>query len=220
MVSVTVALLITFLISLVQASDEQGSMSGEELFRLNCASCHGQNLQGNPPVYPSLKDVSKRLSRSAVHNQIRQGKNLMPPFAHLSQEQREAIIDYLFSGTSKTVKAVTGAEKGEMLVRGNCLSCHRINPDDPRPAEARGMEPAHLAGVAQRFSYAEFVNIINRGPCYMPSFNHLSNKEKESIYAFLETVKDEGNQAGTQRGRWGWRNHDRCGGGRCGGCRR
>ncbi|HGY56747.1 MAG TPA: c-type cytochrome [Caldithrix abyssi] len=214
------ALFITLLITLVQASDGQGAMSGKELFKLNCAGCHGQNLQGNPPVYPSLQDVSKRLSRSAVHNQIQQGKNLMPPFAHLSEEQREAIIDYLFSGTSKSVKAVTGAEKGEMLVRGNCLSCHRINPDDPRPTEARGMEPAHLSGAAQRFSYARFVNIIDRGPCYMPSFSHLSETDKESIYAYLETLKDEGTQVNRRSGRWGWHGQGRCGSGRCGGCRR
>ena len=197
---------------------EESATTGKDLFRMNCAACHGVNLQGNPPMYPSLSDISGKLSRTAVDKQIQTGKNQMPSFAHLSEEQRKAIVDYLFEGKETTVEAAVGADKGRMLVKGNCLTCHRLKADDPRPAEACRMEPAHLAGAAERFSFESFRNIIDRGPCYMPSFSYLSIEDKESIYSYLKTVKDDSGETISRR-HGVWRGgRGRHGMGRCG-CR-
>jgi mono/diheme cytochrome c family protein len=190
--------------------------TGRELFQLNCSGCHGKNLQGNPPTYPSLIGISKKLSRTEIQNQIQNGKNLMPSFGFLAEEQKGAIVDFLLTGTEKKVDEASAAEKGRMLVHSNCLSCHRLAPTDPRPAGARWMQPPLLAGVGQRFGIGQFKSIINRGPCYMPSFSYLEEVDKENIYAFLETQKHPGQENG-MTGRRRWRGDDRCGGsGRCG----
>ena len=72
--------------------------SGEREYAINCASCHGPDLEGDPQQsIPALIDLA---DRGDVHGIIRNGRGVMPSFAHLANEQREAIVSYLFDGLS------------------------------------------------------------------------------------------------------------------------
>jgi mono/diheme cytochrome c family protein len=187
-------LFISFIIiSAANSFGQTTSMSGKDIYRLNCSGCHGPNREGNPPAYPALQGIDKKMSRMDVTRQIKNGKNIMPAFAHLSQDQINAVLAYLFDGKEQKLGIVSKVQQGEMLVRSNCISCHRLSGDDPYPPQARMMEPAYLGGTAQRFSFDEIVNILDRGRCYMPSFSHFTKEEKKDIYTFLETLKDDRN---------------------------
>ncbi len=176
------------------------SMSGEDIYRLNCSGCHGPNREGNPPAYQALQGIDKKMSRMDVTHQIKNGKNIMSAFAHLSQDQINAVLAYLFDGKEQKLEPVSEVQQGEMLVRSNCISCHRLSGDDPYPPQARIMEPAFLGGAAQRFSFDEIVDILDRGRCYMPSFGHFTKDEKKDIYTFLETLKGDENIPVSQKG--------------------
>lgn len=49
--------------------------NGEEVFKQNCAACHGQDLTGG--VGPNLTDVGSRLSQDEIEGIIENGKGAM-----------------------------------------------------------------------------------------------------------------------------------------------
>ena len=68
---------------------------GESVYKANCAACHQANGTGLPPNFPSL--VGSSVVTGAPVAQILQllkGKNLMPPFGHLSDADLAAVITY------------------------------------------------------------------------------------------------------------------------------
>lgn len=218
--SLTGLLMLTILVLyLILSGTENGSqndfVSGRDLFRLNCSACHGEDMAGNAPTFPSLLRIDGKMTKMEIAIQIKNGKNIMPSFSHLSEDQIDAIVEFVYSGEEKMMVENIG-NPGEMLVQSNCLRCHRLTVSDPRPQDARWMEPAHLAGVDSRFSFNEFLTILENGRCYMPSFSHFAEAEKEKIYLFLKTLKsfeneNEENLAGCWPRKSGRSRTNRCG---------
>lgn len=176
-------------------------VTGQDLYRLNCAGCHGLDRKGNLPNYPSLIEIKDKLTKTEVRMQIKNGKDLMPPMAHLSDKEIDGIMGYLFDENENaqivTIAALTPEKQGEMLFKSNCAGCHRATTDDPKPQNANThlcsmMEPAVLAGTTKRFTKDEFLNILETGPCYMPSFSYMKQEEKEALYAYLKTLESKG----------------------------
>ena len=67
------------------------------LYKNNCASCHGDNLQGAPPTFPSLVDIGKRRTPEELKSIIREGTGRMPAFAYLEKNVDE-IVEFLETG--------------------------------------------------------------------------------------------------------------------------
>ncbi len=70
------------------------------LYKNNCAGCHGNDLKGAPPTYPSLVDIGKRRTREELTTVIREGNGRMPGFSHLGRNLDE-IVDFLITGQDK-----------------------------------------------------------------------------------------------------------------------
>lgn len=70
-----------------------------------CASCHGVNMAGSPPEFPSLLGISKRLSLAQISSTIQRGGKRMPNFSDLSQEQLSALVQYVASGKNASVES-------------------------------------------------------------------------------------------------------------------
>lgn len=69
--------------------------AGEPVYKANCAACHQANGTGIPPSFPTL--VGSALVAGDAKPQIEQllkGKNLMPPFRHLSDSDLAAVATY------------------------------------------------------------------------------------------------------------------------------
>jgi len=195
-----------------EATPDVVSVSGESLFQKNCAACHGNNLQGNPPAFPSLVSIEKRKSREQVEDLLKTGGKVMPSFAHLSETERKAISGFLFgiSTESEVVTDLPPDENGRNLVVANCVRCHRLTPDDPQPPGQKrwGMQPAVLGGITGKYEFSDFEYVLNSGPCYMPSFASLGTADKEDIYTYLQTM--EGSRAAVYSG-YRMRGDHRCG---------
>lgn len=111
---------------------------GEELFQQNCSGCHQADARGIPGTFPPLVENPDLQDREYITRTIREGRSgpievqgqhydgVMPPFANLTDEEVEALADYL----QNTLNANSGAE----------------TPTVAPPTE----EPPRLAGDAER----------------------------------------------------------------------
>lgn len=69
--------------------------TGEKLYQLHCASCHGQERQG-AHFYPSLIGLEKSYSPREVRKLITNGSGLMPAMDQIPNAQKSAIVAFLF----------------------------------------------------------------------------------------------------------------------------
>lgn len=95
---------------------------GRAVYLSHCASCHGADLKGSPPEFPSLVGVGSRLPHADLAYQISRGGGRMPGFGQLGHEALENVIEYL----------QTGRDVGQSSsVTGEGAS---VSPPSPAPA--------------------------------------------------------------------------------------
>jgi len=82
-----------------------GEETGESLYTRYCAACHKSDKSGQPPEFPSLVDIAGRRSVDEVASVVYEGGGRMPAFAQLHGAARRAIVRYVMSGESETVRA-------------------------------------------------------------------------------------------------------------------
>jgi quinoprotein glucose dehydrogenase len=80
------------------------------LYKNNCATCHGSDLKGAPPTFPSLVDIGQRRSKAGIAGIIREGSGRMPGFDHLGKGI-DQIVDFLITGKDTTVVDPEAAKK-------------------------------------------------------------------------------------------------------------
>ncbi len=78
---------------------------GRTLYLQSCASCHRDNQRGAPPQIPSLVGVARRRPEGDLYRIIRKGEGRMPGFPSLSDEEVDALVDYIRTGRSRRVAA-------------------------------------------------------------------------------------------------------------------
>lgn len=76
--------------------------AGKILYTRNCSACHGADLKGNGQ-FPPLLQIAQRLKPDAAKNVIEKGRGMMPSFSKLEQEEKNAILSYLY-GTNNNTK--------------------------------------------------------------------------------------------------------------------
>jgi mono/diheme cytochrome c family protein len=181
-------------------------ITGNELFQKNCSVCHGIKLQGNPPTFPSLVNISQKLSKNQISELLKTGRNVMPNFSHLSNSEREAIVGYLYGELIETeiVTEVTSIERGENLFIAKCATCHQPNKTSNPNVTLNywKMKPINLGGISKAYNLDQFKKLVNLGSCSMPSFASMDNKNIEDIYTYLNTLKSSSKNSnnGKRRG--------------------
>lgn len=70
---------------------------GSVLYQTQCAVCHGSDRAGNPPAFPSLIDLDKRLTEKQVIETIHNGKGRMPGFPALLDARLDQLLDFVKS---------------------------------------------------------------------------------------------------------------------------
>ncbi|HLE57177.1 MAG TPA: PQQ-binding-like beta-propeller repeat protein, partial [Rhodothermia bacterium] len=72
--------------------------TGRDLYMMHCAACHGPDRKGSSDQsFPTLENVSARMTEDQISNQIALGKGFMPSFGFLSEQERIAITEYVVS---------------------------------------------------------------------------------------------------------------------------
>ena len=70
------------------------------LYLNQCAACHGDQLQGSPPQFPSLQSLIGRTA-GQLSTVIRQGIGRMPAFPNIRPADLDSLVEFLLSGESK-----------------------------------------------------------------------------------------------------------------------
>lgn len=84
--------------------------TGETVYKANCQACHQPNGKGLPPSFPSLVGSAVVKGPDAAQiTQLIKGKNLMPPFKHLSDTDLAAVITYTRNSWGNSGNAVQPA---------------------------------------------------------------------------------------------------------------
>jgi len=94
-----------------QPAAAPASADGQKVYTTQCAACHQATGQGMPPSFPSL--VNSAVVNGPVEAHIQQtlkGKNLMPPFAHLSDADIAAALTYERTSWGNKGGAVTAEQ--------------------------------------------------------------------------------------------------------------
>jgi cytochrome c oxidase subunit II len=93
------------------AAAPAAAADGEKVYNAQCAACHQPGGQGMPPSFPSLKGSAVANGPADAHIQhALKGKNLMPPFAHLSDADLAAAISYERTSWGNKGGAVTAEQ--------------------------------------------------------------------------------------------------------------
>lgn len=112
--------------ALAASSQQSNLQAGKALYLAQCSACHGIDRRGgetNPALgaNPSLVGIEKmsnmspglKFDEASFKSLITSGRNTMPPFGHLSAEQKTAIASYVLNLESKQKEAFssTGTEE-------------------------------------------------------------------------------------------------------------
>jgi quinoprotein glucose dehydrogenase len=71
--------------------------TGNILYLVNCAACHGQDKKGSGKDFPSLVSIGKKRTKNEIQTIVKSGSGRMPSFQRLSDEDRTAIVNYLLN---------------------------------------------------------------------------------------------------------------------------
>jgi quinoprotein glucose dehydrogenase len=75
--------------------------SAKGIYSGQCSMCHGEKMAGSPPAIPSLIGVADRLSEHQIAMTVMEGKGRMPAFPNLSEEQLDALLDFVVNGKDR-----------------------------------------------------------------------------------------------------------------------
>ncbi len=80
----------------MRTNNQQDDNLGYRSYLINCSTCHGSDRRGIPSSdFPSLLGLSDNYSTDYVTEVIINGQGKMPGFPQLSQEEHEALMEYI-----------------------------------------------------------------------------------------------------------------------------
>ncbi len=74
---------------------------GKGVYSKYCVACHGPELKGNGPSYPSLVNIASKYNRVQLSGLIHNGKNMMPAFRQISDHDLDALSAFLLKEPEK-----------------------------------------------------------------------------------------------------------------------
>ena len=137
--------------SLGALAPEHGGSPGQTTYLAQCSVCHGQHRAGSPPEFPSLLNVTSRLTRDQIVTTIHAGKGRMPAMP----VQGKALTDLLaYLGTDKDIQTERSVAGEEQSASDGNSSVSRRSPrpsstTDGSPAE--GVSPHYVMTGYRRF---------------------------------------------------------------------
>jgi len=190
------------------------TVTGRDLYRINCQLCHRAEGTGAPPEIKSLlpaiqgttlPQMSGSVTRLDLYARLEKGGQKMPPRNHLQHSDIDVLYGYLtalagavpHTRPAEASEVVTIERLGENVVKGTCHICH--DAAGPRPSDQALLEGAipPLSVVMTDKTIAEFVNKVEHGaPAMMgsppmphrgrmPVFYYLTETEIAAAYQYL-----------------------------------
>jgi ubiquinol-cytochrome c reductase cytochrome c subunit len=188
----------------------QAVEEGQALFRQNCATCHGLNLEGSTDG-PSLVGVGA----ASVDFQVGTGRmparelgaQIEAKPVEFTPDEIAALAAYVASQgpgpeipskSDVSTEDANAAEGGE-IYRTNCAMCH--NYAGSGGALTRGKYAPSLKKTTAKHMYEAMLT----GPQSMPVFGDttMTPEDKRDIIAFIQTTRSEASPGGARLGKVG-----------------
>lgn len=182
------------------------TISGGDLYRLNCQSCHRAAGTGAAPDIKSLLPMVQGSSqpqmtaalrhqatqtRVDLYNRIEKGGQRMPPREYMQRSDIDLLYSYLTAlargGTISARRETISVDRlGEFVVKGTCHTCH--DASGPRPtSEAiliQGNIPSLSSLVAEK-AIADFVNKARTGASISMGNPPLPHRGRMPVFYYL-----------------------------------
>ncbi|MEO6187830.1 MAG: PQQ-binding-like beta-propeller repeat protein [Ginsengibacter sp.] len=130
---------LTIMVDTGTRNQEFTSMStGNKLYQVNCAVCHGEDRRGSGTQFPSLINVGKNRTAAQINSVIKTGAGRMPSFQRLSESDRNLIVAYLFNMPPNA--------------RPQVFSEHNSTAAAPETKKQFGFKPAYVNKVWRRLT--------------------------------------------------------------------
>ena len=109
-------------------------VSGKDLYKAECASCHRDDRTGAPPAIPSLVDIGKRMTVAEVRSIVFYGLGRMPGFPTLAPDYTNAIVSYVRDGVESSVPIPADAKPVPWDTQYRFTGHHKFLDIDGYPA--------------------------------------------------------------------------------------
>lgn len=183
------------------APREKSGAVGEQVYKDQCAMCHGENRAGDPPTFPTLVGIEKRMTVEKLTDAVRQGTGRMPSFPDITGDHLQALLDYLRTDAAAPNKELGSAPvaptesnvAGSAAYQEHCAICHGD--------QMEGIPPSFpmLKGVGNRLSESQIVELVHKGKGRMPPMANLEGEELQALLEFLgahpAAPQEKGNEA-------------------------
>ncbi|MGA9772323.1 MAG: pyrroloquinoline quinone-dependent dehydrogenase [Blastocatellia bacterium] len=94
-----------WILTMVDAPARSAQVSGKDIYAKECASCHGSDLKGAPPEFPSLVRVDERYTEDEIIELLFQGSGRMPAYGRLGIAGVRAVVSFIVKGEENKVAA-------------------------------------------------------------------------------------------------------------------
>lgn len=192
---------------------------GRQLFRENCAVCHGTHGKGGVGVPLALPEFIDSTDDEYLRLTILHGRpgRIMPTFSHMHEKEIDSIIAYMRSWTGHPGKKYArerikgDVSRGEEIFKQRCVSCHGATGEGghgtgvtfSRPRDLPILAPAlNNPGFLSAASDAMVRDTLTHGRKGTPmiSFSEagLSKADINDVVAYVRSFeKNHQNQAAT-----------------------
>lgn len=110
-----------------------GRLSGKSIYQSQCTICHRDDMKGSPPLFPSLVGLSNRMTQEQIKDRIRKGGGRMNGFPNLSEDEVNAVVEYVSEGENKELSS---GQPAPPLMRYRFSGYTRFHDPDGYPAVA------------------------------------------------------------------------------------
>jgi glucose dehydrogenase len=174
-----------------------GGSPGRVLYLNQCSVCHGDHRQGSAE-FPSLLNITHKLTIQQIITTIHQGKGRMPSMP-VEDDDLKNLLSYL--GTEKDLPPTIGPTQEEQadakkpapssspadpksllganVYQQHCAVCHGDKMEGIAPSFPT------LLGVGNRHSDEQILALIHKGKGRMPPFKELSQQDTDALLRFL-----------------------------------
>ncbi len=161
--------------------EDKGEHGAKAIYMSQCSVCHGENMSGSPPAFPSLIAVGNRVSPADIASTIRKGKGRMPGFPNLHEDQRDALLDFLLTGENKELASPEPRSPG---MKYRLTGYRRFLDPDGYPAIASPWGTLNAINL----NTGEYVWKINLGEYPVLAANGMTNTGTENYGGAIVTA--------------------------------
>ncbi len=169
---------------------------GQRVYQVSCAICHGQNFEGNPGSnFPPLKNLADSMTQEEALEIINTGKGFMPSFRHLSDEDKNMLMAYLYGEPNEDIH-MKGIENNIDAVPYSHTGYNRFTDPEGYPAVkppwgTLSAIDLNLGEILWQVPLGEFQELTERGIPKTGTENYGGPVVTAGGLVFIAASKDE-----------------------------